>query len=196
MQLFSDSADNVAPRLLGCELIVLADDGTKTGGIIVETEAYDQTDEASHTFRGKTKRNAAMFAEPGAAYVYFTYGMHLCMNVSVQEKDFGAAVLIRAIEPTIGEEIMWQRRFKEVMPSEVSDKKRVQLTNGPAKLTQALNVTLADNFQLVNASERIAVFPNQGKNLAITQTTRVGISKAIDVPRRWYLTNNQWVSRK
>src|ERR1700722_3195787 len=105
----SGSAQEVAPRLLGC-LITRIIDGQELTGIIVETEAYDQTDVASHSYRGITPRTEVMFGPPGFAYVYFTYGMHYCMNVVVGEKGYGAAVLIRAIEPIKGTELMQQNR--------------------------------------------------------------------------------------
>lgn len=192
---FHHPAEEVAPKLLGCTLEVVSKDGTKTGGIIVETEAYDQNDEASHTFRGKTQRNSAMFAEPGTVYVYMTYGMHLCMNFSVQEKDFGAGVLIRAIEPTVGIDHMLRRRFQNVMPDPPTDKQSIQLTNGPAKITQAMGITLADNFTEVNKNKRIILRNSKLKNSKIIQTTRIGIRKAADTPHRWYLADNRWVSK-
>lgn len=196
--LFVSSAKETAPALLGSELHVTASDGHRTGGIIVETEAYDQTDEASHSYRGRTKRTGPMFAAPGTVYVYLTYGMHLCMNLSVGDEDFGAAVLLRAIEPTVGIETMWQRRFGRPIPVDYSQKQLSQLTNGPAKLTQALGITLDDNYIVVNENTRITVAPPDKKpdTLRIVQTPRIGISKAVDKPWRWYVADNAWVSRR
>jgi len=187
--LFAGTSPELARALLGAELLV---DGV--GGIIAETEAYAQYDEASHTFRGQTKRNAAMFDEPGTVYVYFTYGMHVCMNFSAHSKGVGEGVLIRAIEPTRGLEEMWQRRFKQPMPDDPPHKRLIQLTNGPAKLCQALGVTLADNHERANKG-RFHIIPNQKPDIAIMQTTRVGISRAADRPWRWYVAGNAWVSK-
>jgi DNA-3-methyladenine glycosylase len=106
---FDKDVETLARDLLGCELVHKAREGT-TAGIIVETESYHQTDEASHSFNGETKRTAVMFGPPGHIYIYFTYGMHWCFNVTAEQEGVGAAVLIRALEPTAGIELMKQRR--------------------------------------------------------------------------------------
>ena len=121
------SARDAAERLLGCKLIRETKAGS-VSGVIVETEAYDQSDEASHTYRGLTKRNYVMFGPAGVLYVYFTYGMHYCMNVVIGEEGMGAAVLIRAVEPLDGIDIMIEQR-------KTPDIKN--LCNGPAKLCQS-----------------------------------------------------------
>jgi len=122
----SGSAPEVAKNLLGC---VLRNGGT--AGIIVETEAYSQDDAASHSFRGLTKRNSPMFGAPGTIYVYFTYGMHNCFNIVTNEEGIGEAVLIRALEPIEGAEIMKKRRGTENIR---------ELCSGPARLVQALGI--------------------------------------------------------
>ncbi len=126
------TAEQAAARLLGCELIRTGLNGTVCKGKIVETEAYAQDDIASHSFNGQTMRNKVMFGPAGFAYVYFTYGMHYCLNVSCSQPGIGAAVLIRALEPTSGIEQMARLR---------KAKKKLSVNNllsGPAKLTQAL----------------------------------------------------------
>lgn len=120
----------VARALIGMLLVHRAADGT-AGGIIVETEAYRQDDPASHSFRGKTARNAPMFGPPGHAYVYFTYGMHWCFNVVTGEEGYGEGILIRAIEPTRGLAHMKRRRRTGVIRD---------LARGPGRLAQALAI--------------------------------------------------------
>ncbi len=129
------SAIDAARRLIGCELVRLVD-GQAVGGVIVETEAYDQTDRASHSFKGMTPRNSVMFAASGLAYVYLSYGLHYCINVVVGEPGEGAAVLIRALEPIYGLDIMANYRKTNDMSA---------LCSGPAKLTQALKIDLSFN---------------------------------------------------
>lgn len=124
------SATQAAARLIGCELIRTIGNH-KLIGRIVETEAYDQSDQASHSYKGETPRNSVMFGPAGRLYVYFTYGMHYCMNVVVGANGYGAAVLIRALEPIAGHDVMSLNRS-------TSDLR--QLLNGPAKLTQALAI--------------------------------------------------------
>ena len=123
-------ASEIAPRLLGC-VLERSFNGATAKVRIVETEAYDQTDIASHSYRGETERTRVMFGEPGHLYVYFTYGMHYCCNVVVGRKGYGAAVLLRAVEPLIGIKEMQVRR---------KNKEGVEITNGPAKLCQALAI--------------------------------------------------------
>lgn len=172
-----------AKALLGWKLVTVSPEG-RTAGIIVETEAYDQTDPASHTFKGMTLRNAAMFQKAGTIYVYFTYGMHHCVNIVCGDNESGEAVLIRALQPTEGVDLMIRRRniFKEM-----------HLTNGPAKLVQALGITAEDNNTILGSGHlhlEKGIIPSE-----ISASPRVGIKKAIDQPWRFYITGNHYVSR-
>jgi DNA-3-methyladenine glycosylase len=181
----TDSVETVAKRLLGCELIRELD-GQTVRVRIVETEAYDQTDAASHAYNGRTPRADVMFGPAGHLYVYFTYGMHYCCNIVAGKEGYGAGVLIRAVEPVAGDEVLeWQR-----------GKKGVEVTNGPAKLCQALGIDRRMNgHDLSQAPLRLVLKPALDEG-AITTTTRVGISKAKDVPWRFYIANNPFVSVK
>jgi DNA-3-methyladenine glycosylase len=155
-------------------------------GRIVETEAYDQTDLASHSYRGKTERTAVMFGPAGFLYVYFTYGMHYCCNIVVGPEGYGAAVLIRAIEPIEGQGIMALNR---------PGQEGVTITNGPAKLCQALQIDKALNGHDMQL-EPLKLLPRAALPLIeVVQTTRVGISQAKEVPWRFYERGNQYVSK-
>jgi DNA-3-methyladenine glycosylase len=181
----SQSAEYVAPRLLGSTL-----ERTINRSLIrvkiVETEAYDQTDAASHSYNGRTPRTEVMFGPAGHLYVYFTYGMHYCCNVVTGAIGEGSAVLIRAVEPLEGVEIM----------SELRNKTGSDISNGPAKLCQALAIDKHFNGQsLQNTPLKLDIqSPLAPKD--ITQTTRVGINKAKDMPWRFYITGNLFVSKK
>lgn len=124
------NAFQAAKRLLGCEIERTINHQILRGKI-VEVEAYDQNDVASHSYKGITKRNSAMFGQAGTAYVYFTYGMHYCLNVVVGREEEGSAVLIRALEPLTGESMMKKNRQTIL---------NTNLLNGPAKLCQALAI--------------------------------------------------------
>lgn len=182
--ILNDSAVSVARRLIGCELVRRLD-GKTVRVRIVETESYDQTDAASHSYNGRTARTDVMFGPAGHLYVYFTYGMHYCCNVVTGKDGDGAAVLIRAVEPLNGGELLRTRRqTPDLRP-----------TNGPAKLCRALAIdTTMNGHDLSRAPLKLVLRPPLDKS-AITQTTRIGISKAIDVPWRFYLTGNSYVSR-
>lgn len=199
--LLNKPAQIAAPMLLGCELVVERD-GVIAGGVIVETEAYAEHDEASHTFKGRTARNGVMFGSGGGLYVYFTYGMHYCLNITVGAVGTGEAVLIRAIEPTRGIDAMWRRRYSEPLPVTPSQKRLQGLTSGPAKLSQALGVDLAFNGYMLGDADDDSIRaelhrPNRRlQDDDVVQTTRIGISRAIDVPWRWYVKGSVWVSRR
>lgn len=174
-----------AKKLLGCQLARNID-GQKIIGTIVETEAYDQSDAASHSYRGQTPRTKVMFGPPGRAYVYFTYGMHYCFNIVCGKKGHGSAVLIRAVEPTYGIELMRKKRRIEDIH---------KLTNGPAKLCQAFGIDLSLNGHDVS-SPPLQILP--GKEVAsidIVETTRVGISRDTQRPWRFYIKGNKFVSK-
>lgn len=179
-------AATVAPRLLGCELVRELD-GRLLRARIVETEAYDQTDAASHSYKGQTPRTDVMFGPSGHLYVYFTYGMHYCCNVVVGGAGHGAAVLIRAVEPLAGEDVMSRNRRGATGKT---------LTDGPAKLCQALAIDKRLNgHDLRTAPLRLIIRPPLPP-AAIVQTTRIGISRAADVPWRFYEGRNIYVSKK
>lgn len=178
-------AEVVAPRLLGCE-IVREIGGKIVSGKIVETEAYDQTDAASHSYRGETARTKVMFGPAGFAYVYFTYGMHYCMNVVVGASGYGAAVLIRALEPLSGVEIMSDNRRGQAGPI---------LTNGPAKLTQALAIDKSfSGHNLTEPPLKLIIRPSLVTS-EIVQMTRIGISREQAKQWRYYIKDNKFVSR-
>lgn len=165
----------VAKDLLGCKLIRRA--GNKVlSGIIVETEAYTQEDPACHAFKGKTPRAATLFKQPGIAYVYFIYGMYHCMNIVTEEYDRAGAVLIRALEP--------------IPPA--------KNTNGPGKLCKALNITKEFNEADITSSEA-GLWVEEGiivQKKQITTSTRIGIKLAADYMWRFYIKDNDFVSKK
>ncbi len=175
-----------AQYLLGCEIKRILPDGTVLRAKIVETESYHQEDPASHTFHGQSPRNTAMFGDPGYAYIYFTYGMHWCLNVTAGKKGYGAGILLRAVEPLEGIETMSRNR-------NMSDIK--QLTNGPAKLAQALAID--KSLYGHNLSEQpLQIFEPKDRNFHVTSTTRIGISKAVETIARFYISDNSYVSRR
>lgn len=177
-------SSEVAPRLLGCVLERQLD-GEIIRVRIVETEAYDQTDVASHSYRGETERTKVMFGEYGHLYVYFTYGMHYCANVVTGAKGHGAGVLIRAVEPLSGFAVIEHRRGK----------KGHETTNGPAKLCQALGINKQLNGHDLRSGELQLVPQPPLPQSNIMQTTRIGISQGKDVPWRFYVTGNPYVSK-
>lgn len=182
--LAGDAAD-VARRLLGCEL-VRALDSYALVVRIVETEAYHQSDAASHSYRGKTARTEVMFGPPGAAYVYFTYGMHFCFNVVCGRAGEGAGVLIRAAEPVAG--LASLRLNRPNVPDG-------QLTNGPAKLCQALAIDRRLNgHDLLTRPLQLRIRPPLDTS-QIAQTTRIGITRDTYRPWRFYIKQNAFVSR-
>jgi DNA-3-methyladenine glycosylase len=186
MELLTQGADHAAAALLGCLLVRDWPDGTRSAVRIVETEAYDQNDPASHTYHGRSERNRAMFGPAGHAYVYFTYGMHYCVNVTAGADGFGCGVLIRAGEPIEGIEHMTQLR---------GGRSGVELTNGPANLCQALAIDTSlyghnlrmPPLRLVRASLK------EGERIGCTP--RIGISKAAHRPRRLIIMGNPYVSK-
>ena len=145
----------VARDLLGCTLLYRG-----VGGRIVETEAYAPGDRASHSFNGRTARNAVMFGPPGHLYVYFTYGMHFCANLVCEAEGVGAAVLIRALEPLAGLERMAERRGRAALRRDGTPDPRL-LCSGPARLTQALGIGAAENG-LPAWREHLVVLPRAG----------------------------------
>jgi len=185
MPLPSTSVNFLAPSpelahwLIGATLLL---DGV--GGRIVETEAYDQQDPASHSFCGPTPRNAVMFGPPGHAYVYRSYGIHWCLNLVCRETGHGAAVLIRAIEPQAGLDIMRTRRGL--------DDARL-LCAGPGRVGEALGVTREHNGLAISAPH-FELLPASGP-LQVLCGPRIGISKAADLPWRFGLAGSRFLSR-
>jgi DNA-3-methyladenine glycosylase len=183
----------VAKDLLGC-LLVRQDEAGTTMGWIVEVEAYLRDDPAAHSYRGETPRNRAMFGPAGHAYVYRIYGLHTCVNIVTGPEGTGEAVLVRALEPAVGIELMQARRGTD---------DPFALCSGPGKLTQALNITmdldgtsLSDGPLQVWAPESLPDRRPEGWPGEIVQTTRIGITKAADLPLRFYLNGNRYISRR
>lgn len=180
----SRPASVIAPLLLGC-ILEREVDGKLLRVKIVETEAYDETDAASHSYKGQTERTKIMFGEPGHLYVYFTYGMHYCCNIVTGKNGAGSAVLIRAVEPIEGTEYMEELRLR----------KDIELTNGPAKLCQALAIDKRLNGHNLSTLPLKLIIQKPLDIKSITQTKRIGISQAKDVPWRFYITGNRYVSK-
>lgn len=215
---FDVSTIDLARNLLGTYLATENDEG-RTGGRIVETEAYLGTDDpASHAFRGKTARNAAMFERAGVCYVYFIYGMYHCFNIVSGKKGHGEAVLIRALEPVEGIPLMQERRGVTALR---------QLCNGPAKLVTALGISPEHTFTPLTGRKlasspfpphattirlyetpprasdsnaraprgsKIRSYPHLPSN-QIVQTTRVGLSVGTELPLRFYVKDSPFRSR-
>ena len=181
----SAAAETVAEQLLGSE-IVREIQGHRIVGRIVETEAYDQFDAASHSYRGRTPRTEVMFGPPGRAYVYFTYGRHFCMNVVTGPDGYGSAVLIRALE--IVEGLALARTYR---PRAGSD---LLLANGPAKLCQALNIGRELNGHDLSLAPLMLRLHAPLPGVMIRRSTRIGISK--DTARLWRFSiiGNRYVS--
>jgi DNA-3-methyladenine glycosylase len=177
---FAGDSQSVARSLIGATLLV---DGV--GGVIVETEAYDGEDPASHSFSGPTPRNQAMFGPPGRAYVYRSYGIHWCLNFVCREQGHGAGVLIRALEPTAGIDRMRARRGQEDLRL---------LCSGPGKLGQALAITHELNGCRLDR-QPFKVLAAAGK-VELVEGPRIGISKAVDVPWRFGLAGSRYVSAR
>ena len=184
------SSSVVARRLLGALLVREEEDGAPTIVRIVETEAYHQTEPASHSHRGETARNAVMFGPPGFAYVYFTYGMHWCVNVSCEPEGTGAAVLLRAAVALTGEGRIRERRGPR--------HRERDLLAGPARLTQALAVDRAlDGTDLCDpgAPLRLETDGWEAPGDAVAAGPRVGIRHAADVEWRFAIAGVPEVSR-
>jgi DNA-3-methyladenine glycosylase len=190
---YAPSAKLVAPALLGHWLIRRTDQGL-CGGPIVETEAYLRDDPACHAAPGLTRRNRVMFGPPGHAYVYLIYGMHYCVNAVCLPATHAEAVLIRALEATFGLEILDSRRTVAA---------RNQLTNGPAKLCQAMAIDLGlDGADLCDERSQLIIANNpdartyRRQHGPLVTTTRIGLTRAAHLPLRFYLQASPFVSRR
>jgi DNA-3-methyladenine glycosylase len=179
-EFFARSVHEVAPELIGVTLLV-----DEVGGRIVEVEAYDQDDPASHGFRGLTARTASMFGPPGHAYVYRSYGVHWCINLVCAEEGRAEAALVRALEPADGLAAMRERRGLEAERA---------LCSGPGKLCQALGISRAyDGLPLDEPPFELRGRESEPK-LAIGP--RIGITRAVDQPWRYGLAGSPFLSRR
>ena len=176
---FNRSVLEVAPDLIGVTLLV-----NGVGGRLVEVEAYHHTEPAAHSFGGKTERNAVMFGPAGYAYVYRSYGIHWCLNFVCEAKGSAAAVLIRAIEPTVGLPAMRRRRG-------VADVRL--LCSGPGRLCEALHVTRAHNGLALDRPP-FELFAREGA-VEIVAGPRIGITKAADLPWRYGEEGSRFLSK-
>ncbi|MEO8526938.1 MAG: DNA-3-methyladenine glycosylase [Caldimonas sp.] len=171
----------VARALIGTSLFV-----SGVGGRIVEAEAYDQSEPASHTFGGRTQRNAVMFGPSGRAYVYRSYGLHWCLNVTCMRPGHGAGVLIRAIEPTRGIAAMRERRGMDDLRL---------LCSGPGRLCQALGVTHAMNGLRFDRPPFRLVARGDDATFLVGTGPRIGISKSRELPWRFVLAGSAFLSK-
>ena len=185
---FDRSVHEVARDLVGCELAV-----GETAGVIVETEAYDATDPACHAYIGRTSRNEVLFGPPGHAYVYLSYGIHSLLNAVAEPEGSAAAVLIRALEPTAGIDLMRKRRSRDARATRL----RLQdLCSGPGKLTEALGVGLALNgADLLDPPFRISPPPASWNGRGVVTGPRIGITKAAELPWRYCAEGSPYVSK-
>jgi DNA-3-methyladenine glycosylase len=183
----------VAKELLG-KVLVKKDGNNILAGRIVEVEAYNgETDAAAHTFKGKTKRNEVMFNEGGLLYVYFTYGAHYCCNVVTGIEGKGTAVLIRAVEPSAGIEIMIQNRFKREL---LNDKEIFNLTSGPGKVCSAFGIN-KNHLGLDLTGDKIYLVKSKlKKHEQIGISKRIGITRSVELQWRFFIKDNPYLSRK
>ena len=176
----------MAPDLLGRVLVRVLPDGTRLAARLVETEAYEESDPASHSYRGRTPRTDVMFGPPGHLYVYFTYGMHHCMNAVVGGDGQGAAVLLRAAEPIEGLSAMAERRG-------TSDVR--WLCSGPARLAQAFGIGReANGIDLVAGAVMWLSEGDPAPPSAVVRTSRVGVTVGTDRPWRYLVRGDPFVS--
>ncbi|MDQ6829056.1 MAG: DNA-3-methyladenine glycosylase [Gemmatimonadota bacterium] len=177
----------VARELLGAVLVCLTPAG-RASGRIVETEAYlGPHDEACHAVAGVTARTKWLFGEPGRAYVYYIYGAHWCFNAVTREVGHGSAVLVRAIEPVDGIDLMRARRSRA--------KRDRDLTNGPGKLCAALGITGAHNGLALDDSPLTIHRGAPVADAGVLVSPRIGITRAADWPMRFFVAGNEYVSR-
>jgi DNA-3-methyladenine glycosylase len=172
----------VARDLVGCSLRF-----SGVGGTIVETESYHRDDPACHAYVGLTPRTEVLFGPPGRAYVYFSYGVHSLLNAVAEPEGQAAAVLIRALEPRWGIELMRERRGRAELR---------ELCSGPGKLTEALGIGLAENrASLLERPFELRRRPSGGPELEVVAGPRIGITKAVDYPWRFCARGSRFLSR-
>jgi DNA-3-methyladenine glycosylase len=182
VEFYARSGRGVAHDLVGCTLA-----HGRTAGVIVETEAYHESEPACHAFVGLTPRTRVLFGPPGTAYVYRSYGIHALVNAVCEPAGIGAAVLIRALEPIAALDIMRERRGLHAVE---------QLCSGPGKLTQALAIELEHNEgNLARGPLRIGPLPPGWEGVELVAGTRVGITKAAELPWRFCAVGSRSVSR-
>ena len=193
IEFYNRDVKSVAKSLLG-KIFIRKINNIVLNGRIVEVEAYDgKNDEASHSYNGLTKRNEVMFDKPGNLYVYFTYGMHFCANVVTGKEGFGAAVLIRAIEPLEGISRLAKNRFNK---ENISQKELINLCSGPAKICQAFDLKREQNGINLSSDEIYILDVPEIPASKIVSSPRIGIKKSIDLLWRYYIKDNPFVSKK
>jgi DNA-3-methyladenine glycosylase len=191
-EFFDRSVHEVARDLIGCRLAV-----GEAAGIIVETEAYDASDPACHAYIGRTARNEVLFGPPGHAYVYLSYGIHSLLNFVTEPEGTASAVLIRALEPTDGIELMRERRGRNARARAGATRSGLeQLCSGPGKLTEALGVDLSLNgADLLESPFELSEPAGQWVNVDVATGPRIGITKAAELPWRYSVAGSRYVSR-
>jgi DNA-3-methyladenine glycosylase len=192
-EFFARNPRRVARELLG-KVLVRGSGKLRLAARIVEVEAYlGASDPASHSFAGKTARNAVLFGPPGHAYVYFIYGTHYCLNVSCERDGKAGGVLFRALEPLEGMEAMARARELELhVPRDL-----IRLTSGPGRMAEAFGITRErDNgCDLTSPASGLWIGDDGFRAGKIQATPRIGLSKAVDRPLRYILAGNVFVSR-
>ncbi|WP_031527096.1 DNA-3-methyladenine glycosylase [Dyadobacter crusticola] len=187
----------LAQKLLGCELVHESAEGT-TSGIIVETEAYLSDDPACHAYNRRTSRTEPMYQPAGTIYVYLIYGMYQCFNVVSNAADIGEAVLVRALQPVQGIDLMQQRRREIHGKAGVSLKTKPvslkELCRGPGKLVKAMGIDRVLHNSLTLDNGVIYIKPAEIEDLPIVTTTRIGINVGTELPFRYYICDNDFVS--
>jgi DNA-3-methyladenine glycosylase len=173
------SVVDVARDLVGCVIR-----HGETAGVIVETEAYEAADPACHAYIGRTARNEVLFGPPGHAYVYLSYGIHSLLNFVTEPEGSASAVLIRALEPTTGIELMRQRRGRD---------EAAELCSGPGKLTEALGITIAHNALPLDRAP-IALHART-EDVEVATGIRIGITKAVELPWRYGVRGSKFLSK-
>ena len=195
---FYESCDTLtlARKLLGCELVHESPDGI-TSGIIVETEAYLANDPACHAYNRRTPRTEPMYASAGTIYIYLIYGMYQCINVVSNVKDVGEAVLIRALQPVEGIDLMQQRRQLRKTKTDFTIRpvSLKELCRGPGKLVNAMGIERDAYNNHLFTEGPLYIKAADPVDFEISSSARIGINVGVDLPYRFFIRNNQFVSR-